>query len=122
MTPERVQIYGRRLTAQQKDERRQDNGDRKKLAHQHVSELLRSLTCERDRQRTTWRRLHSTLSFAISSDQTFHMLGVRHMMRMRIPSIIVISLPRVWSYAHQCVKQPPSPPPPSLSGRNITIT
>ena len=29
--PERVQMYGRRLTAQQKDERRQDNGDKKRL-------------------------------------------------------------------------------------------
>ena len=27
-TPERVQRYGRRLTTQQKDERRQDKGDR----------------------------------------------------------------------------------------------
>ena len=33
----------RRLTAQQKDERRQDNGDKKRLARQHWSDLLRSL-------------------------------------------------------------------------------
>ena len=47
MTPERVQIYGRRLTAQQKDERRQDNGDKKRLVRHHPSDLLRSLTRER---------------------------------------------------------------------------
>jgi len=28
------------------------------------------------------------MSSAISSDRTFHVLRVRHMMRMRIPSII----------------------------------
>ena len=46
MTPERVQMYGRRLTAQQKDERRQDNGDKKRLARHHLSDLLSLLTCE----------------------------------------------------------------------------
>ena len=40
----RVQMYGRWLTAQQKDERRQDNGDKKRLARHHPSHLLRSLT------------------------------------------------------------------------------
>ena len=40
-------MYGRRLTAQQKDERRQDNGDKKRLARHHPSDLLRSLTRER---------------------------------------------------------------------------
>ena len=34
------------LTAQQKDERRQDNGDKKRLARQHRSDLLHSLTCK----------------------------------------------------------------------------
>ena len=45
---ERVQMSGRRLTAQQKDERRQDNNDKKRLARHHPSDLLRSLTCERE--------------------------------------------------------------------------
>ena len=39
------------LTAQQKDVRL-DNGDKKQLASQHPSDLLCSLTCERDRWRT----------------------------------------------------------------------
>ena len=41
---EQVQMYGRRLTAQQRDERRQDNGDKKRLARQHSRYLLHSLT------------------------------------------------------------------------------
>ena len=45
-TPERVHMYGRRLTAQQKDEKRQDNGDKKRLARHHPSDLLHSLTRE----------------------------------------------------------------------------
>ena len=80
--PERVQTYGRQLTAQQKDERCQDNSDKKRLVRQHLSDLLRSLTHEWDRWRTAQRRLNSTSSFAISSDQTFHVLRVRHMMRI----------------------------------------
>ena len=35
------------LTAQQKDERQQDNGDKKRLVRHHPSALLRSLTHER---------------------------------------------------------------------------
>ena len=54
--------------------------------HQHPSDLLRSLTHGRDRQGTAWRHLNHALSFAISSDQTLHVLGMSHMMRMRIPS------------------------------------
>ena len=46
MTTEQVQMYGRRLTAQQKDERRQDNDDKKRLARHHLSDLLCSLTRE----------------------------------------------------------------------------
>ena len=42
MMPERVQM----LTAQQKDERQQDNCDEKRLARCHPSDLLRSLTHE----------------------------------------------------------------------------
>ena len=74
----------KRSTAKQKDER-QDNRDRRRIAHQHPSGLLCSLTRERDRQRIAWLRFDCTSSFAILSDRTFHM-RVRHMMRMRIPS------------------------------------
>ena len=38
-------MYGRRLTAQQNNER-QDNGDKKRLARHHPSDLLRSPTGE----------------------------------------------------------------------------
>ena len=37
----RVQMYGRRLTAQQKEERQQDNGDKKRVTRQQPSDLLR---------------------------------------------------------------------------------
>ena len=81
-------MYGRRLTAQQKDERRQDNGDKKRLARQHPSDLLHSLTHERDWQRTAQCRLNSSLSFAISFNRTFHVLHVRPILRMHIPSLV----------------------------------
>ena len=55
--------------------------------NEHPSYLLRSLTCERDRRRSTRRHLDSALSFAISSDRTFNVLCVRQMVRMRIPSL-----------------------------------
>ena len=78
----------RQLTAQQKDEKRQDNGDKKRLVRQHPSDLLCSLTREldTDRRRTARRRLDSASSVAILFDRTFHVLRVRHMMRMHIPS------------------------------------
>ena len=38
MTPERVQMYGRRLSAQQKDER-QDKGDKKRLVPERFTSL-----------------------------------------------------------------------------------
>ena len=41
--PEQVQMYERWLTAQQTDERRQDNKDKKRLARHHPSDLLHSL-------------------------------------------------------------------------------
>ena len=44
MMPERVQRYGRQLTVQQRDERRQDSGGKKRLACRHPSDLLHSLT------------------------------------------------------------------------------
>ena len=59
-----IQRYERRLTTQQRDERRQGNGDRRRLASQHPSDLLRSLTRERDRQ-TAQRCLNRALCFAI---------------------------------------------------------
>ena len=57
MTPEQVQMYGRR----------QENGDKKRLARQHWSDLLRSLIRERDRRRTALPRLDSASNFAISN-------------------------------------------------------
>ena len=47
MTPVLVQRYERRLTAQQKDEGRPDNNDKKQLARHHPSDLLCSLTRKR---------------------------------------------------------------------------
>jgi len=86
--PEQVQMYGRRLTAQQKDERRQDNGDEKRLACHHPSDLLHSLTRER-----IGGGQHSVISPALRASpfQTFHVLRVRHLMRMRIPSSFVLT-------------------------------
>ena len=65
MRPEQVQDerYGRQLTTQQ---RMKDNGNRRRLAHQHPSDLLCSLTRERDRRRTPLRCLNCALSLAIS--------------------------------------------------------
>ena len=41
-----IEVDGRQLTAQQKDERQEDNGDKKRLVRHHSSNLLRSLTLE----------------------------------------------------------------------------
>ena len=83
MTPERVQMYGRQLTSQQKDERRQDNGDEKRLARHHPSDLLSLLTRE-------WigGGQHGVVSpaFQASPFLTFLVLRVRYLMCMRIPS------------------------------------
>ena len=83
MTPERVQMYGRRLTAQQKDKRRQDNSDKKRLARHHPSDLLRSLTRE-------WIRggQHGVISPALRASpfRSFHVLRVRDLMCMCVPS------------------------------------
>ena len=70
-------MYGRRLTAEQKDERQQD----KRLAHHHPSDLLRSLTRER-----IGGGQHGVVLPALRASpfQTFHVLRVRHLMRMRI--------------------------------------
>ena len=82
--PERVQMYGRQLTAQQKDERRQDNDDKKRLVRHHLSDLLRSLSRER-----IGGGQHGVVSPVLRASpfRTFHVLRVRHLMYMRIPSI-----------------------------------
>ena len=76
-------MYGRWLTAQQKDERRQDNGDKKRLVRHHPSDLLHSLTCER-----IGGGQHGVVSPALRAlpFQSFHVFHVRHLMRMHIPS------------------------------------
>ena len=56
-------MCGRWLTTQQRDERRQDNGDRRRLARKHPNDLLRSLTRERDRHDVV--SIDRALSFAI---------------------------------------------------------
>ena len=56
---------------------------KKQLARQHLSDLLRSLTCEQDSQRTA-HCLDSASSFVVASDRTFHMVRLRHMMHMHI--------------------------------------
>ena len=89
-------MYGRRLTAQQKDERRQDNGDKKRLARHHPSDLLRSLSRER-----IGGGQHGVVSPALRASpfRTFHVLRVRHLMRMRIPSwILALYSNCVWAY------------------------
>ena len=79
----RIQMYGRRLTAEQKHGRRQDNSDKKRLAHHYPSDLLRSLTREQIDGGQ-----HGVVSPALQASpfRTFHVLRVRHLMRMRIPS------------------------------------
>ena len=65
---------------------RQDNGDKKRLALHHLSDLLRSLTRER-----IGGGQHGVVSPALRASpfRSFHVLHVRHLMRMRIPSIFV---------------------------------
>ena len=81
-----IKVDGRRLAAQQKDERRQDNGDKKRLACHHLSNLLRSLTHE-------WigGGQHGIVSPAVQASpfRTFHVLRVRHLICMRIPSMCI---------------------------------
>ena len=81
-----IEVDGRRLAAQQKDEKRQDNGDKKRLARHHPSDLLRSLTRE-------WidGGQHGVISPALRASpfRTFHVLRVRHLMHMRIPSMYI---------------------------------
>ena len=81
--PERVQMYGRWLTAQQKDESRQDNGGKKQLVRHHPSDLHSSLTRERGGGQ------HGVVSPVLRTSpfRTFHVFLVRHLMCMGIPSI-----------------------------------
>ena len=84
--PERVQLYGGWLTAQQncqKAERRQDNGDKKRLACHYPSDLLRSLTRER-----IGGGQHGIVSPVLQAlpFRAFHVLRVRYLMCMHIPS------------------------------------
>ena len=71
----------KQLTAQQKDERWQDNGDIKRLVRHHPSDLLSSLMRE-------WigGGQHGIISLTLwaSPFWTFHVLHVRHMMCMHM--------------------------------------
>ena len=81
-----IEVDGRQLAAQQKDKRRQDNGDTKRLACHHLSDFLHSLTHE-------WigGGQHDVVSPALRASpfRTFHVLRVRHLMRMHIPSMYI---------------------------------
>ena len=81
-----IEVDGRRLVAQQKDERRQDNSDKERLARHHLSNLLRSLTRE-------WigGGQHGIVSPALRASpfRTFHVLRVRHLICMHIPSMCI---------------------------------
>ena len=76
-------MYGRQLTAQQKDKRRQNNGDKIQLVSHHPSDLLRSLTREQ-----IGGGQHGVISPALQAlpFRTIHVLHVRHLMHMHIPS------------------------------------
>ena len=71
-----INLAYNRLTAQQNDERRQDNGDERRLARRHPSDLLHSLTRE-------WvgGGQHGVVSPALRASpfRTFHVLRVRHL-------------------------------------------
>ena len=93
-----IEVDGRRLAAQQKDERRQDNGDTKRLARHHQSDLLHSLTRE-------WigGGQHGVVSPALRASpfQTFHVLCVRHLMRM-IYLVCVYVMQSDWKNGTMC--------------------
>ena len=87
MMPEQHQRYRRQLIAQQKDER-QDNHDRRRLC---VSTQAIYFACWPVNGIGRHAAQHRPcFDYHHSSDQTLHALGVRHMMRMRIPSIIAL--------------------------------
>ena len=87
-TREQVQRYRRWLTAQQWNERWQDNSDRRWLACQHLSDLLRSLTRELDRWRTARHCLNCTSPFHPIELSICSAWGAC-MMPMHIPSSII---------------------------------
>ena len=66
--------------------------DKRRLVHQHLSDSLCSLTCERDRQRTAQHCCSETQSWILDELLCLliheRVLGVRHMMHLRIPSYI----------------------------------
>ena len=82
--------YGRWLTAQQKDERQQDNGDRKRLACHHPSDLLHSLTRE---------RIDGGQHFELHHFRTFHVLRMRHVYTSLAAQTLTQD-ERVWSISH----------------------
>ena len=88
---------------QQKDERQQDNSDMNRLACHHPSDLLRSLTRER-----IGGGQHGIFSPAVQASpfRSFHVVRVRHLMRMRIPS----------KMQPQCAQQPNYQPILAFSG------
>ena len=76
---ERMQRYRRWLSAQQRDERRQYESDRRRLACQHQRNSLR-----KEQHDTV---VCTTLRHNLSRQPaTFHVLCVRHVLHMRIPS------------------------------------
>ena len=62
---------------------------------------------EWDRQKTVRRHLNSASSFTISSDRTFYVLRVRHMMHMRIHSTLQLVLLKSKNNIHFCVGENP---------------
>ena len=97
-TPEWVQMYGRRLTAQQKDERQQDEGNKKWLARHHPNDYFARWPVNG----IGWGQ-HGVVSTALraSTFRTFHVLRVRHMMRMGIPSYHLDFYPCVWQWTEK---------------------
>ena len=83
-------MYGRRLTAQQKDERQQDNGDKKRLACHHPSDLLHSLTRE---------RIDGGQHFELHHFRTFHVHRMRHVYTS-LAAQTLTQEERVWSISH----------------------
>ena len=81
-----IEVDGRRLTAQQKDEKRQDIDDKKRLVRHLPSNLLRSLTVER-----IGGGQHGIFSTALRAlpFRTFHVLRVRHLIRICVLIVCV---------------------------------
>ena len=84
MTPEWVQVYGRRSTAQQKDERRQDIDTKNDLCDSTRAITVYFVRWPVNGIGGEQRGVVSTALWA----SLFPMLRVRHIMRMRIPSSV----------------------------------